>query len=99
MSKKQQPWEGGAQPWDAGLRAVERLAYPGAAAQPSTLYRTLWLNDLGYVVYRHCFDEKKCDLEDGARTHKQAVFVHEYAAVDYCRYRNALIDKRGTDEL
>lgn len=31
--------------------------------------------------------------------HKQAVFVDEYAAADYCRYRNTEIERWGTDEL
>lgn len=61
------------------------------------LYRTIYLSDLGYVVYRHCFSH--CAIDVGARVHKQAVFVDEIAAKDYCRYRNELIDKNGTDAL
>ena len=33
------------------------------------LYRTMYLSDIGYIVYRHCFDETKCSVEDGARAH------------------------------
>jgi len=65
----------------------------------ANLYRTIWLNDLGYVVYRHCFDEGKCSLEAGARGHKQAIFVDEVAALHYCKYRNRLIDRTGTDAI
>lgn len=65
----------------------------------ANLYRSIYLQDLGYVVYRHCFDEKKCSLEDGARTHRQASFVDEVAAKDYCKYRNRLIDFIGSDAL
>ena len=64
------------------------------------LYRTIYLTDLGgYVVYRHCFDEARCTIRNGARAHKQAVFVEENAARDYCRYRNKLIDEHGSDKL
>lgn len=62
------------------------------------LYRAYYLPDLGYVVYRHCFDETKCSLEEGVRAHKQAAFVESVAAADYCRYRNELTEQRG-DEL
>jgi hypothetical protein len=67
----------------------------------SKLYRVLpWSGRFGgYVVYRHCFDEKKCSIEDGAAAHKQAVFVEGEAAKDYCVYRNGLIDLNGDDAL
>ena len=65
----------------------------------ANLYRMLYLTDLGYVVYRHCFDLNKCRIEDGVRAHKQAVFVEELAAIDYCAYRNRLIDETGSDAL
>lgn len=63
------------------------------------LYRTIYLNDAGYVVYRHCFDEQKCSVEEGARAHKQAVFVDEISALHYCKYRNRLIDRNGSDAI
>lgn len=63
------------------------------------LYRSLYLTDLGYVVYRHCFDEALCTVEAGARAHKVAVFIDGVAAVDYCRYRNARTLSKGSDEL
>lgn len=65
------------------------------------LYRTTpWSNRWGgYVVYRHCFDDTKCSVEDGAAAHKQAVFVEEIAARDYCDYRNRLMDLNGDDAL
>jgi hypothetical protein len=65
----------------------------------AALYRTIYLHDQGYVVYRHCFDEQKCSVEEGARAHRQASFVDEVAAEDYCCYRNKLIDEKGTDAL
>jgi hypothetical protein len=66
----------------------------------ANLYRTIYLSDCGgYVVYRHCFDEKRCSVADGARAHRQAVFVAEDAANEYCDHRNKLIDKRGSDAL
>lgn len=49
----------------------------------------IYLSDLGYVVYRHAFDETRCTIEEGARAHKHAVFVEEIEALDYCEYRNA----------
>jgi hypothetical protein len=65
------------------------------------LYRVLpWSNhEGGYVVYRHCFDDTKCSVEDGAAVHKTAVFMHEDAARDYCDYRNRLVDLNGSDAL
>lgn len=67
----------------------------------SNLYRVLpWSSRWGgYVVYRHCFDNAKCSVEDGAAAHKQAVFVEEAAAKDYCDYRNQMIDAVGDDRL
>lgn len=62
-------------------------------------HRMIYLSDLGYVVYRHSFDEAKCTVADGARAHKVAVFVEEVAALDYCKYRNRLTAERGTDAL
>ena len=88
----------GVKPTQETIDRVTRYVLSGST-DPCNVYRTLWLTDLGYVVYRYCFDEEKCTLEEGARAHKQAVFVDEVAAKDYCRYRNDLIDKRGTDAL
>lgn len=63
------------------------------------LYRMIYLSDLGYVVYRACFDERKCSTEDGARAHRQATFVDGIAGRDYCRYRNGMVDQFGSDAL
>jgi hypothetical protein len=71
--------------------AVER-------ARPE-LYRVIWLTDLGYVVYRKVFDDRKCSAEDGARAHRQSIFVTKADAEDYCRYRNRLLAERGSDAL
>lgn len=65
----------------------------------SNLYRTIYMPFDGYVVYRHCFDERRCSIEIGARAHKQAVFVDEVAALHYCKYRNRLIDRNGSDVI
>jgi hypothetical protein len=81
------------------------LCYRAYLALPmppdANLYRVLpWSNRFGgYIVYRHCFDETKCSIEDGAAAHKQAVFVERLAAEDYCAYRNRLIDLNGDDRL
>lgn len=63
------------------------------------LYRTIYLPDMGYVVYRYCFDESKCSLVEGARAHRQATFVDEISAVHYCRYRNRLVRRNGSDAI
>lgn len=65
------------------------------------LYRYIWHRDChpGYLVYRAVFDESKCDVPDGAMAHRVALFVEESAAKDYCRYRNELTDKNGSDKL
>ena len=65
----------------------------------STLYRYLFHWEHGYIVYRNCFDAETTSIELGARQHKQAVFVDEIAAADYCGYRNKLIDLNGSDKL
>jgi hypothetical protein len=83
---------------DEAQRLHERMA-GGMTSPKSQLYRCKYLNYLGYVVYRYCFDETKCTLEEGVRAHKQAVFVDEVSAMDYCRYRNRMVDENGTDEL
>ena len=61
-------------------------------------YRCKWLNDLGYVVYRH-FSDLKCTDEQQARTHQTAIFVCESEGVDYCAYRNEMMLKHGTDDV
>lgn len=53
----------------------------------------------GYLVYRHCFDVTRCTIQEGAAEHKEAVFVEEAAAKDYCDYRNKLTEQRGDDGL
>lgn len=66
---------------------------------PANLYRSIWMgSEGGYVVYRHCFADT-CNMIDGVRAHRQAVFVDEISALDYCRYRNTLIDRNGTDAI
>lgn len=67
------------------------------------LYRYIYNGDLGgYVVYRHSL-VSTVTLPDTimacARAHKQATFVCEDAAKDYCRYRNSLIDRNGDDAI
>lgn len=62
------------------------------------LYRYHYLNDLGYVVYRYCFNPE-IGIAEGARHHKTAIFITENEAFDYCNYRNRLVDKHGTDAL
>lgn len=65
------------------------------------LYRVLWFNALGYVVYRHCFDVGADEIKTrlGAINHKTAVFVTEQEAEDYAYYRNRLTDQNGSDAL
>lgn len=85
-------------------RAADRTLMDAPPDRPepvsgSRLYRHIYLADLGYVVYRHCFDEKECAVIHGARVHQEAIFRDENSAFDYCIYRNALLDQNGTDEL
>lgn len=64
-----------------------------------TVFRYRYLSDLGYVVYRHLWTEVR-ELEDllrGIWTLREAVFVEEAAAQDYCHYRNRLLQEHGTD--
>ena len=64
------------------------------------LYRSIWLGHLGgYVVYRHDFDESRCAVEQVAAVRKTAVFVDDVEARHYCKYRNRLIDRNGTDAI
>lgn len=52
---------------------------------------------MGYVVYRHCFDSRSA--EECARVHREATFVDEIAAKDYCNYRNGMVDENGDDRI
>lgn len=65
----------------------------------SALYKHIWLPDLGYVVYRDCFDQTKCRGSEGVLAHRQATFVDEEAAMFYCAVRNKGVDRFGDDSL
>jgi hypothetical protein len=52
-------------------------------------FRLIYLSDLGYVAYRHSFDETRCSVEEGARAHKYAVFVEEIEGRAWCDWKNA----------
>lgn len=65
----------------------------------SDLYRVEYIAHEGYAVYRHCFDTAKCTLIDGVAAHAIARFVTRLEAADYARYRNQLIDERGSDVI
>lgn len=72
-------------------------------APKCTLYRYVYNGDLGgYVVYRHVMQARRelpSNVMECARQHKQATFVCEDAAADYCRYRNGLVDRNGDDAI
>jgi len=59
------------------------------------LYRYIYLD--GYLVYRDCFDHKKCSTQKGAQAHNIALFVCENEASNYCDYRNHMTAKYGGD--
>jgi hypothetical protein len=84
------------------LHADCRKLLDDIAARPTEpradLYRCQYTS-AGYVVYRKCFHIAECSHMEGVAAHTQATFVDEIAALDYCRYRNSLIDERGTDEI
>lgn len=68
----------------------------------SGLYKVVFINHgeyFGYLVYRDCFDPRKCNVRQGQLDHRVAVFVFQVDAIDYCMYRNTLMDKHGSDEL
>lgn len=65
----------------------------------ATLYQQVYDPTQGYVVFRCGEDDRPADRLSWAREHKQAVFVHEMAAVDYCAYRNQGVDVHGDDRL
>lgn len=51
----------------------------------------------GYVVYRDIADTD-CSIEELATAHKVALFVQESDALDFCKYRNEMTEKYGTDD-
>lgn len=61
------------------------------------LYRYIYSN--GYLVYRHCFDDTKCTIYEGAQAHKQALFINEIQAKFFCQTMNELIDNTASDSL
>lgn len=65
----------------------------------ATLYQQVYHPAHGYVVYRCGEDDHPADRREWALVHKQAIFVHEMAAVDYCAYRNHGVDVNGDDRL
>jgi len=65
----------------------------------ATLYQHIYDPEHGYVVYRCGEDDHPADRIAWAKVHKQAVFVTEMAAIDYCVYRNHGVDIHGDDRL
>lgn len=65
----------------------------------ATLYQHLYDPTQGYVVFRVGEDKHPADRMAWAREHKQAIFVTEMAAIDYCHYRNRGVDIHGDDRL
>jgi hypothetical protein len=66
----------------------------------SNIYRFKYIaEEGGYVVYRHCFEYSGNWLNRLIIEHKEAIFVAEIVAKDYCRYRNLLMDIYGIDRL
>jgi hypothetical protein len=66
------------------------------------LYQYIFINkpwSLNYVVYRNFNDFSCLYLEEVAIAHRVASFVTEIEANEYCRHRNMLIDKYGTDDI
>ena len=63
------------------------------------LYQFLYDPEQGYVVFRCGEDDRPADRRAFAKDHKQAVFVSEMAAVDYCAYRNHYVDVNGDDRM
>ena len=58
------------------------------------IYKYVWMNGRGYVVYRDA-----CPPRTDPLTHKIAVFVCSEEAADYCLYRNTEIAKNGSDAI
>lgn len=69
-----------------------------ACDEASKLYRYLWITRQGYVVFRD-LASPECDATEAALAHRVAVFVAESDAADYCRYRNDLTARSGTDAI
>lgn len=65
----------------------------------SSLYQYLYHPAHGYLVFRCGMDDRPIDRKAWAEVHKQAVFVTEMAAIDYCNYRNHGVDVNGDDRL
>lgn len=59
---------------------------------------TKFIPVFGYIVYRDIAPNCLCNLTV-TMTHKVAVFVDEFEAIDYCNYRNKCMKENGTDEL
>lgn len=54
----------------------------------------------GYVVWRDVFEgAMRCSEADAIEAHKQATFVCEADALDYCAYRNEATARLGTDDV
>lgn len=72
-------------------------------APKCSLYRYIFDGGAGgYVVYRNVSSGRRLlpsTEREMAVVHKQAVFVCEDAARDYCRYRNGLVDRNGDDAI
>jgi len=75
------------------------MSSEGKMTERCNLYRVKYYSMLGYVVYRHCFDDKKADVYYAGLEHKTAAFVTEHEAEDYAYYRNRLTDENGSDAL
>lgn len=96
---------------DEAYAAAEALAALTGDSKPGWPYEyiNLWeeefwhlqaeLHSGGYLVYRRAFDTDKCTLADGAKAHKEAMFVCESMAVEYCAHRNAMTMLHGTDDV
>lgn len=66
---------------------------------PRWPYRYRYMEGMGYVVWRDVFEGRPYDLKDGILAHRQATFVIEADAKDYCLYRNQATMKYGTDDV
>lgn len=53
------------------------------------LYRYLDIDEFNptYVVYRS-LGEKGCDVKKEAIAHRQALFMYESDAIEYCKFKN-----------
>ena len=91
----QEPWPeepfghmaGGVQPPQRTEQETKTLA------GPKWPLKYQWVTSLGYVVWRDVFEgNMKCSLMDAVIAHKEAVFVCEEYAKNYCDLRNTKID-------